>query len=111
MLRFLRKYSEGTLIKTLYGFLALLFVIWGVGAVGGDQVSVVAHVQGQTITRSQLERAEAMLQRRYEQLLRGASLPQGFNLRSQALDQLVETALLHDEATRLGLGRTQSPKL
>jgi peptidyl-prolyl cis-trans isomerase D len=103
MLRFLRKYSTSTFIKVLYGSLALLFVIWGVGAVGGERVNAVAQVHGHTITRNQLERAEMLLQRRYEQLLRGATLPRGFDLRTQALDQLVESALLQNEAERLGL--------
>ena len=70
MLRFLRKYSNATLIKVLYGGLALLFVIWGVGAVGGERVNAVARVQGKTITRNELERAELQLQHRYEQMLR-----------------------------------------
>ena len=62
MLRFLRKYSSSTGIKILYGLLAALFVIWGVGAVGGQRVDVVAKVHGETISRRDLDRAAALLQ-------------------------------------------------
>src|SRR5690242_832841 len=101
MLRFLRKYSNSTFIKVLYGVLALLFVIWGVGAMGGQKADAIATVHGEQISRSQLERTAAVLQRQYEQLLRGAPLPRGFNLRAQALDRLIDAALLEHEAKRL----------
>ena len=67
MLRFLRKYSTSTGIKILYGVLAALFVIWGVGAVGGNRVDVVATVHGEPITRRDVDRATAVLHRRYEE--------------------------------------------
>lgn len=106
MLRFLRKYSNGSFQKILYGFLALLFVVWGVGAVGGQRVDTVAHVHGRPITRTQFDRARATLERRYEQIFRGAALPREFaaQIPTQALDQLIENALLQEEADRLGIG-------
>jgi peptidyl-prolyl cis-trans isomerase D len=111
MLRFLRKYSSSTGIKILYGVLAALFVIWGVGAVGGERVDVVARVQGETISRRDLERATAALQRRYDEMLRGQLSPEmarSLNLRGQALDQLIDQALLRDEAQRLGVQVTEA---
>src|SRR3990172_389112 len=57
MLRFLRKYSRSTGVKILYGVLAALFVVWGVGAIGGEQVDVVARVHGERISRRELDRA------------------------------------------------------
>src|SRR5579862_225779 len=109
MLRFLRKYSSSTGIKILYGLLAALFVIWGVGAIGGERVDVVARVEGATITRRDLDRATANLQSRYEQMLRGQWTPElarSLDLRGHALDQLVDQALLSHEATRLGISVT-----
>jgi peptidyl-prolyl cis-trans isomerase D len=106
MLRFLRKYSSGTGIKILYGVLAGLFVIWGVGSVGGERVDVVARVRDDQITRRQLERATAILQRRYEEMMRDRMPPdflRGLNLPSRALDQLIDEALLRHEAARLGV--------
>ena len=86
MLRFLRKYSSSTGIKILYGVLAALFVIWGVGAVGGQRVDVVAKVHGETISRRELDRAAALLQRRYEEALKGqfsAEMARSLDVRGQ----------------------------
>ncbi len=104
MLRFLRKYSSSTPIKILFAVLSALFVLWGVGAIGGERRQDVAVVQGQAISRRDLEQATAALNRQYEQLLRGrADLLRGLNLSGQALDQLIEQALLRHEAARLGI--------
>lgn len=108
MLRFLRKYSGSTGVKALYAVLALLFVIWGVGAVGGQRVDVVARVHGQPITRHEVERATAAMQRRYEAMFKGKmALPANLDLRSRALDELIDDALLRHEAQRLGLEVTE----
>ena len=106
MLRFLRKYSNSTGIKILYGVLAALFVVWGVGSVGGARDDMVARVHGQTITRKDLERTTALLRRRYEEMFKGNFSPdllRSLDLRGRALDQLIDEALLHEEATRLGV--------
>src|SRR5881397_3723262 len=112
MLRFLRKYSSSIGIKVLYGVLALLFIGWGVGAIGGERRQDVAVVHGQAISRRDLEQATAALSRQYEQLLRGrADLLRGLNLSGQALDQLIEQALLRHEAARLGINVTDGDLL
>jgi peptidyl-prolyl cis-trans isomerase D len=106
MLRFLRKYSSSTGIKILYGTLAALFIIWGVGAVGGERLDVVARVHGAQITRRDLDQAYTEISRRYEEMLRGrfsAELARSLDLRGQALDQLIDHQLLRHEASRLGL--------
>src|SRR6266446_2470249 len=69
MLRFLRKYSSSIGIKVLYGVLALLFIGWGVGAIGGERRQDVAVVYGQAISRSDLEQAKKTLTLQYERLL------------------------------------------
>ena len=63
----------------------------------------MADVYGERITRRQLDDQTQLLQRRFQELLRGAALPQGLELRGQALDQLIDDALLRHEAERLGL--------
>jgi peptidyl-prolyl cis-trans isomerase D len=103
VLNSLRKYSSSVGVKILYGFLAASFLIWGVGAVGMDQVDVVAEVHGDRITRQQLDNETSMLQRRFEEMLKGATLPRSLDLRGRALDQLIDNALLRYEADRLGL--------
>ncbi len=114
MLRFLRKYSSSTGIKILYGVLAALFVIWGVGAIGGERIDVVARVEGATITRRDLDRATAALQGRYEQMFHGQwsrELARSLDLRGRALDELVEQALVANEAARLGVTVTDAEVL
>lgn len=108
MLNSLRKYSSSVGVKILYGLLALSFLIWGVGAVGMDRVDVVAEVHGDRITRQQLDSETSMLQRRFEEMLKGATLPRSLDLRGRALDQLIDNALLRHEADRLGLDVTES---
>src|SRR5437773_10358384 len=99
MLRFLRKYSSSAGIKILYGVLAALFILWGVGAIGGERRQDVARLHGQAITRRDLEQAKAALSRQYEQLLRGrADLLRSLNLSRQARDPPIEQALLRHEA-------------
>ncbi len=111
MLRFLRKYSSSAGIKILYGVLAGLFVLWGVGAISGDKRQDVARVHGQAISRRDLDQATAALTRRYEDMLRGSNardLLRNMNLPGQALNQLIEEALMRHEAARLGIAVTDA---
>src|SRR5207247_1383542 len=104
MLRFLRKYSSSIGVKILYGLLAALFILWMGGWIGGERRQDVAVVYAQVISHQDLEQATTALTRRYEQLLRGrADLLRGLNLSGQALDQLIQQALLRHEAARLGI--------
>ncbi|HZP42368.1 MAG TPA: SurA N-terminal domain-containing protein [Candidatus Binatia bacterium] len=106
MLRSLRKYSNSTPVKILYGLLAALFVVWGVGAVGGEHVDVVAKVHGRPITRGAVSQAATQLREQYERMLQGKAagdLFRNLDLEGQALDQLIDDALLQEEARRLGV--------
>src|SRR5438094_689207 len=109
MLRFLRKYSSSIGVKILYGLLAALFILWMGGGIGGERRQDVAVVYGEAISRPDLEQAKEALTKQYEQLLRGrADLLRGLNLSGQALDQLIEQALLRHEAARLGVAVTDA---
>jgi len=101
VLKRIREFHSSTATKILYGLIAASFVIWGVGSVGDGTVTTVAEVRGTRISRTDLDRETAMLQRQYEQLLRGMPMPP--NLRSQALDNLVEAALVRHEVHQLGV--------
>src|SRR5436190_10044200 len=106
MLRFLRKYSSSIGVKILYGLLAALFILWMGGGIGGERRQDVAVVYGQVIHHRDVEQATVPLTRQYEQMLRGsrsADLLRSLNLSGQALDQLIEQALLRHEAARLGI--------
>lgn len=106
MLKNIRKYSSSRGVKLLYALLAISFIGWGVGVTQQQQLDVVATVRGERITRRQLDDQTAILQRRFQEMLRGASLPAGLQLRGQALDQLIDDALVRHEADRLGLDVT-----
>jgi peptidyl-prolyl cis-trans isomerase D len=104
MLRFLRKYSRSTGVKILYGVLAALFVVWGVGAIGGEQIDVVARVHDERISRRELDRATVALERRYAEMRLPAELLRSVDLHQQALDQLIDQALMRHAAAELGIG-------
>jgi peptidyl-prolyl cis-trans isomerase D len=99
----LRKYSSSRGIKVLYALLAVSFIGWGVGASRQAHLDVVARVHGQRITRHDLDARTNALQNRFQELTKGANVPVAGMLRGEALDQLVDDALLRNEADRLGL--------
>jgi peptidyl-prolyl cis-trans isomerase D len=106
VLKQLRRFHGSIANRILYAVLALAFVGWGVGTFGNDSVGVVAEVHGTRITERDLDRETALLQRRYEQLLKGVTLPRMPDLRGQALDELIDVALVQHEVQRLGLDVT-----
>jgi peptidyl-prolyl cis-trans isomerase D len=111
MLPYLRKYSRS---RVLYGFLAAVFIAWGVGTVGLTRMDVIATVHGEPITRRQLERTMGTLQRRYDRMLKGQLSPdmlKTLDIPGKALDELIDTALLEREAERLGIAPTEDEVL
>jgi peptidyl-prolyl cis-trans isomerase D len=103
VLKQLRRFHGSLANRILYTVLALAFIGWGVGTFGRSGLDVVAEVHGTRITRRELERETVMLQRRYEQLFKNIQLNRLPDLRSQALDSLIDSALVHHELTTLGL--------
>jgi peptidyl-prolyl cis-trans isomerase D len=101
VLNFLRKNAaESKLIKVFLGMIVLVFVFFGVG-VFGSQVEWAAKVNDEVVSKVAYDRAYTNLDRAYRN-----SLPQGQSpelIRSQALEQLVNTEVLVQEARRLGL--------
>ena len=106
MLNHIRRFHGSLATRILYAFLALTFIGWGVGTFGDAPVDVVAEVHDTRITRRDLDRETTMLQRRYEQMLRGVTLPRMPDLRSQALDNLIDSALVEHEIRNLGIDVT-----
>jgi peptidyl-prolyl cis-trans isomerase D len=110
VLRSLRGYSQSTGIKVLYALLAATFVLWGAGTYQMSRVDAVAKVYDQPISQADLARETELMQRRMQQLAQGASLS-GIDFRSQALNALIEQALIRHEADRLGLDVTETELL
>ncbi|KOC89928.1 peptidylprolyl isomerase [Winslowiella iniecta] len=107
----LRAASNHVVLKIILGLIILSFVLTGVGdfLIGGNG-DYAAKVNGQEISRSQLERAFSSERSRQQQML-GEQFSQlasneGYmqQMRQQALSQLVDEVLLDQYAKELKLG-------
>jgi len=102
VLNFLRKNAaESKIIKVFLGMIVLVFVFFGVG-VFGSQVEWAAKVNGEIVSKVDYDRAYTNLERAFRE-----SMPQGGLtpelIQARALDQLINTEVLVQEAKRLGL--------
>lgn len=102
MLDVLRKKKQSFVINGLLLIILIVFVFWGVGTGIADRVEVVATVNGDTISRTELDRVSDNLARSFSQMNPNAALPPEM-VRSQALDQLITATLFRQEAKKLGL--------
>src|SRR5262245_57900539 len=75
-----------------------------------SRLNAVAKVYDQSISQDDLVRETELMQRRMQQLARGANLS-GIDFRTEALNTLIETALIRHEADRLGLDVTEAELL
>ncbi|MCX8071137.1 MAG: SurA N-terminal domain-containing protein [Candidatus Binatia bacterium] len=113
MLKFIRRNASATWVKVLFGVLAAVFIYWGVGfgLRGTSRYTAVARVNGKPITDKDLQRGEENLRNFYRTLYGDQFRPellQGIDIRSQALDRLIRTELMVQEAQRLGLQATDA---
>jgi peptidyl-prolyl cis-trans isomerase D len=95
-----KRATDSVTLKVVFGAIVIVFMFWGIGTVGMDQVEVVALVNNEPISAREFDRA-------YTQLVQNAKgqldkMPVEM-LRGQVLDQLVTAELLDQEAKRLGL--------
>lgn len=105
MLDYMRKHAESWLIKViLYGLIAI-FCFWGVGYGLFSRVKPVATVDGHQILTKQIDQQADRIRNRLRQIYgsRAAQAMAHFNVREEALDQLIDQQLVLDEAHRLGL--------
>lgn len=106
MLQFLRKRAQSTFFQIIVVIIALVFVFWGVGAnLSGDGQAALT-VNGEEISFQDYQRAyDQAYQRMSDQF--GGNIPKGFaesiGLKSQVVDQLVQTTLLRQGAAEMGL--------
>jgi peptidyl-prolyl cis-trans isomerase D len=102
VLKVLRKKRQSILINGLMAIIIGVFIFWGIGSVIADRVEVVATVNGEPISQTELTRATEGLTRSFRQMSPNATLPPEL-VRSQALDQLITGRLFKQEAKKLGL--------
>jgi peptidyl-prolyl cis-trans isomerase D len=101
----IRKKKQSYLINGLLLIIVAVFVFFGVGTSLSDRVEVVATVNGESISRTDLERTSDNLARSFREMSPNAAIPPEL-VRSQALDQLITSRLFRQEAKRLGLQTT-----
>ncbi len=106
MLNVMRKHAGSWMIKVILFAIVIVFVFWGVGSFRSREASTVATVNGEIITVADFRRAYNNLIDQYRQRF-GSSLNDGMiemlNVKSQALNQLIDRAILLQEAQKLGL--------
>jgi len=104
MLYLMRKYATSWLIKVLLGAIVVVFVLWGVGSYRSQKTTRVALVDGETITLEEYKQTYSNL---IEQLRLqfgnqlNDELIEMFQIKKQALNQLIDKRLLLKEAVRM----------
>lgn len=109
MLNYMRRHAQGTTIKILFWIIIAVFVLWGVGTFTGGDSIYAASVNGETIAPKDVRRTAQQLERFYRQLYGDNLTPElvkALDFKNRALDQMINTALLKQEAERLGLSVT-----
>ena len=105
MLDVIRKKKQSVVIWIVLLVIIGVFVFWGIGTGIADRVEVVATVNGETISRTELDRVSENLARSFREMSPNAAFPPEL-LRSKALDQLITATLFRQEAKKLGLQAT-----
>jgi len=104
MLYLMRKYATSWLIKVLLGAIVVVFVLWGVGSYRSQKTTRIALVDGETITLEEYKQTYSNL---IEQLRLqfgnqlNDELIEMFQIKKQALNQLIDKRLLLKEAARM----------
>jgi peptidyl-prolyl cis-trans isomerase D len=109
MLNFMRRHAKSTTIKILFWVIIAVFVLWGVGTFTTSDSLNAFQVNGETIDPRDVRRAAQQLERFYGQLYGEKMTPdlvKALDFKSRALDQLINTVLLKQEAVRLGFSVT-----
>ncbi len=106
MLEIIRKNAASWLMKFILGAIVVVFVFWGVGSFRSQRLDVMAKVNGEKILVEDYQKAYNLTVERLRRMY-GGSLPQAIfkqmHLKQQVLNQLIDQALIRQEAKRLGL--------
>jgi peptidyl-prolyl cis-trans isomerase D len=106
MLNVMRKHAGSWMIKVILFAIVIVFVFWGVGSFRSREASRVATVNDELIGVTEYRRAYNNLIDQYRQRF-GTSLNDGMiemlQIKSQALNQLIDRAIILQEAEKLGL--------
>jgi peptidyl-prolyl cis-trans isomerase D len=104
MLDLMRKHAGSWMIKVVLGIIVVVFVFWGVGSFRNRQSDKVAEVNGHVITYETFRQAYLRLIEQYRQVYGNQlsdDMMEMLRPNEQALNQLIDRALLLQEADRL----------
>lgn len=109
MLDVLRRNAGSWAIKIILGFIAVTFIWWGVGTYTESGRDVAATVGDRKITMGELSETAASIEKTYRDVYGASFTPEmakALNFRKQALDTLIQRAILLAEAKKLDLAAT-----
>lgn len=104
MLNVMREHATSWFIKIILGAISIVFVLWGVGNYGAQQLSKAASVNGEIITMEQYRNAYNNLLERYRQMYGERLDPKTLDmlqLDRQALNGLIDQELIVQQAHKL----------
>jgi peptidyl-prolyl cis-trans isomerase D len=111
MLGIMRKYKQSIVIKVVFGiivlsFIGTIFLVWGKGDGGLTPSSYAVKVDRTTISYEEFQRTYYRLRDIYAQIYGPALTPEvekQLDLKKQALDSLIDAALLRKAAKEMGV--------
>jgi peptidyl-prolyl cis-trans isomerase D len=102
----MRKFARSWFVYLAIGAIVLVFIFWGVGSFRSSHFQTVAAVNGDSISLPTYLKAYNNLLRTYQEKLgpeANEETLKPFNLRGQALNQLIDDLLLNQAAARMGI--------
>jgi peptidyl-prolyl cis-trans isomerase D len=105
MLKYMRTHATSWFIKILLGLIIVVFVLWGMGRIKSKEETIIATVGGDYITRVEFDRTYQELFEYYTRIFGQQLSPdllKGLNIKQQALEQLINTAIIRQGFQKLG---------
>jgi peptidyl-prolyl cis-trans isomerase D len=105
MLKYMRTHATSWFIKVLLVVIIVVFVLWGMGRIKDQEKTVVAKVDGDTITRAKFDRTYNEVFEYYTKIFGQQLTPdllKGLNIKQQVLDQLINTTIIQQGMREIG---------
>jgi len=105
MLRFMRKYATGWLVKGLFGVIIIVFIFWGVGSFS-EREKVVAKVGSHKIFYEEYQEAYNNVFNTYRQLYKDKfdeNLMKELKIKEKVMDDIINKHILLLKAADLGV--------
>ncbi len=105
MLRFMRKYATGYLVKALFGVIILVFIFWGVGSFKGGE-KVIAEVGPHKISYEEYQEAYKNIFNTYKFMYKDKfdeNLLKELKIKEKVMDEIISKHLLSLKAKDMGI--------